>query len=341
MATNTTNTIYHHTDHLTGSSIETDSSGSVLQVQDYLPFGSQRINSQSGEYDNKKKFAGKDYDPETELTYFGARYYDPEIGRFFGWDPIQMDVKMMVEKNELNGYRYAKNNPLKWVDIIGLASALVVYGQGFPEGRGDYGETNDTWKQKAEARVRELQDIDNKRIQNGQDPLYSDGIYAVDGSTFENWNTALTTYKDISVIEYYGHADGDALYIREVSTADGYRYESLYKDDTDKILEAYSDGTSDHYISSLSRGNTTNNLQIHLWACNTTYGVAQSFANHFGSPVLGSYALVNFEGHKPYVKWFRQFPFFDGGFKWIFPGSNNQKRYDPSNNYEKQFQRSY
>ena len=37
---------------------------------------------------NNYKFTGKEQDM-TELYYFGARYYDPEVGRFISPDPLQ------------------------------------------------------------------------------------------------------------------------------------------------------------------------------------------------------------------------------------------------------------
>jgi len=43
---------------------------------DYLPFGEIRKQENSGEYENKYKFTGKERDVESGLDYFEARYYD-------------------------------------------------------------------------------------------------------------------------------------------------------------------------------------------------------------------------------------------------------------------------
>jgi RHS repeat-associated protein len=56
-------------------------------------------------------FTGKKDDPEVNLVYFNARYYDPEIGRFTTVDPI---------KSGVNWYVYCENNPLKYFDPDGL-----------------------------------------------------------------------------------------------------------------------------------------------------------------------------------------------------------------------------
>ena len=44
--------------------------------------------------------------------YFGARWYDPELGRFISQDPA---------KDGLNWYAYCNNNPLKYIDPDGFA----------------------------------------------------------------------------------------------------------------------------------------------------------------------------------------------------------------------------
>ena len=37
-----------------------------------------------------KAFTGREWDSETNLYYYRARYYDPKIGRFLGEDPFGM-----------------------------------------------------------------------------------------------------------------------------------------------------------------------------------------------------------------------------------------------------------
>ena len=58
-----------------------------------------------------RRFTGKEYEGDVKLYYYGARYYDPYIGRFTSRDPAQQG---------LNWYVYANNNPLKFVDPNGL-----------------------------------------------------------------------------------------------------------------------------------------------------------------------------------------------------------------------------
>jgi len=113
--------IYHHTDHLSGSSVETDPTGYVLELQDYYPFGSIRVDDQFMSYRNKKKFTGKELDPENNLYYYGARYYDSDIGRFVSVDPAVLEVsdRHLENPQKLNWYSYVLNNPLKLLDPDG------------------------------------------------------------------------------------------------------------------------------------------------------------------------------------------------------------------------------
>ncbi|MGE5411378.1 MAG: RHS repeat-associated core domain-containing protein [Clostridiales bacterium] len=61
------------------------------------------------------EFTGKERDSDTQLDYFGARYYDSEIGHWMSPDPL---------KDKYPGwspYNYCLDNPLKFVDPDGKA----------------------------------------------------------------------------------------------------------------------------------------------------------------------------------------------------------------------------
>jgi RHS repeat-associated protein len=67
----------------------------------------------------------------TGLYYYGARYYDPIIGRFISADTI---VPSPANPQSLNRYSYCLNNPLKYVDPTGHDSYAM------DEGMNDDGE---------------------------------------------------------------------------------------------------------------------------------------------------------------------------------------------------------
>ncbi|MBI5415119.1 M15 family metallopeptidase [Candidatus Peregrinibacteria bacterium] len=67
-------------------------------------------------YENNYKFNGKELDPETNLYYYGARYYNPKIGQFASQDPWEGDL---TDPQSFNKYSYVRNNPLRYVDPSG------------------------------------------------------------------------------------------------------------------------------------------------------------------------------------------------------------------------------
>jgi RHS repeat-associated protein len=63
-------------------------------------------------------FTGREYDPETGLYYYRARYYSPALGRFLSQDPLGF------ESNDTNPYRYVLNSPLIATDPTGQLEAF-------------------------------------------------------------------------------------------------------------------------------------------------------------------------------------------------------------------------
>lgn len=61
-------------------------------------------------------YTGHLYDPESNLFYFGARYYDPETGRFLTNDPVAGDA---LNPPSLHRYMYAYDSPMTYTDPWG------------------------------------------------------------------------------------------------------------------------------------------------------------------------------------------------------------------------------
>jgi RHS repeat-associated protein len=83
---------------------------------DYTPYGEEIVHETSTDSKTAYGFTGKEYEAETGLSYFGARYYDPKIGRFVSEDPAEGDLN---NPQTFNKYAYALNNPIKMIDPNG------------------------------------------------------------------------------------------------------------------------------------------------------------------------------------------------------------------------------
>ncbi|MFC1699973.1 RHS repeat-associated core domain-containing protein, partial [Candidatus Omnitrophota bacterium] len=67
-------------------------------------------------YNNNYRFTGQLFDSTSNLYYYGARYYDPEIGRFITADPT---IQHPNDPQDFNRYAYCRNNPLRYTDPTG------------------------------------------------------------------------------------------------------------------------------------------------------------------------------------------------------------------------------
>jgi RHS repeat-associated protein len=63
-------------------------------------------------------YTDHEYDPESALTYMGARYYDPAVGRFLERDPVLLGAGP-TEPQSINAYAYSLNRPTVVSDPTG------------------------------------------------------------------------------------------------------------------------------------------------------------------------------------------------------------------------------
>ena len=122
---------FYHSDHLGSSAYITTENGYATQFLAYMPFGetlSEQQNSTS--YYSPFKFSAKEKDPEmrsiredhwkttwteqTGYSYFGARYYSPELSVWLGIDPLADKAPGWTP------YRYGFNNPTRFIDPTGM-----------------------------------------------------------------------------------------------------------------------------------------------------------------------------------------------------------------------------
>jgi RHS repeat-associated protein len=103
-------TYYYHFDALGSVVALTNSSGNTVEVYEYDVFG--RVGATDASHPNRFMFTGREFDRETGLYYYRARYYNPQIGRFLQTDPIGYGDGM-------NWYAYCGNNAVNCNDPLG------------------------------------------------------------------------------------------------------------------------------------------------------------------------------------------------------------------------------
>jgi RHS repeat-associated protein len=119
-------TYYYHPDHLGSTSWVTDQASRVHEHVEYFPFGEvwrQPRHDDDGAPVRAPNylFSAKEFDEETGLGYFGARYYDPRKARWISPDPFREEWGTQPPPILLSLYAYGNHAPLGWRDPTGKA----------------------------------------------------------------------------------------------------------------------------------------------------------------------------------------------------------------------------
>jgi len=96
-----------------------DESDNVVAHYEYSPFGKLTASGGSKADDFRHRFSTKYQDDETNLYYYGFRYFSSELGRWINRDPI-------AEAGGLNLQRFIKNNTTNLFDILGREAAIGI-----------------------------------------------------------------------------------------------------------------------------------------------------------------------------------------------------------------------
>ncbi len=105
------NTYFYHQDGLGSVTDLTDSAGATAKSYSYDAYGN--ILESPGSLDQPYMYTGREFDSESGLYYYRARYYASAIGQFIQPDPIRL-------AGGINLYRYVANNPSNFRDPMGL-----------------------------------------------------------------------------------------------------------------------------------------------------------------------------------------------------------------------------
>ena len=220
--------VYNYTDHLgyvrVSYGINPSGNGQlkIIEENNYYPFGLKHENYNTEKYDYKKsdngylyffinvqkkdyqyKFNGKELQDELGMNIYdyGARNYDPAIGRWMNIDPLAETSR------RFSPYTYALNNPIYFIDPDGMegegfsgggldTSTIAGFSEHLANGGGPLGEskTGDYFSSKGEfmgsdiKKSNKIYIVQNtKAAEAGLEPEYGpmnvpEGFYKKDGS---------------------------------------------------------------------------------------------------------------------------------------------------------------
>ena len=109
--------MYFEKDHLGSVRTVLNVSGTVIETNDYYPFGMRHANATHIlTANNRYKYNGKEEQTVGSLGVldYGARIYDGQIGKWFGIDPLADSYY------SISPYTYCTNNPIRYIDPTGM-----------------------------------------------------------------------------------------------------------------------------------------------------------------------------------------------------------------------------
>jgi RHS repeat-associated protein len=107
---------YYDQDGLGSVTTLSGATGTIGNSYTYDSFGN--LSASTGSSANPFQYTGRDFDPETGLRYYRARYYSADTGRFLSEDTIRFDGG-----NDF--YPYVNNSPTNFVDPLGMQAGMA------------------------------------------------------------------------------------------------------------------------------------------------------------------------------------------------------------------------
>ena len=265
-----------HADGLGSVSVLTDESGEPVQTYAYAAFGG--IRSRTGTDLNRVTFTAREaLGDSLGFYYYRNRILDPSTGSFTSEDPLGFI-------DRANRYVYCANNPVNFVDPLGLATYLYLIGQ-------------DSANLPLDKAAQHL----SGQLKLGPD----DSVVIQHISGFTDFNNALKANKDIARITYLGHGGPGILFLGLGTDPDT---NITGKGGKHSIGDTSFESCS---VDDLDKSNVRKDAEIYLYSCFSgmpgwDYGsIARSFGQHFGVKSYGGHFGTKFkENGQPYTPLF-------------------------------------
>jgi RHS repeat-associated protein len=126
---------YYEQDALSSVTSLSNSAGALANTYTFDSLGN--ITNSTGTLRNPFQYTGREFDSETGVYYYRARYYDPTIGRFLSEDPIR-------QAGSADFYVYVTNRPTNAIDPTGKTIWLCTR-TGFQHGNSGIGNHSYLW----------------------------------------------------------------------------------------------------------------------------------------------------------------------------------------------------
>ena len=228
---------YYEQDGIGSVTSLTDSTGTTAGSYEYDSFGD--LKTTTGTLSSPLQYTAREYDAETGIYFYRARYYDPLTGRFSGEDPMGFGAGV-------NFYKYVQNNPINLSDPLGLLH-LLIWNQTGSAGKGNWGHvaillddgTYISWWPGAP-----------------DDPNNPNTVYE-DGGLHWARNARLPGYADDVAGE--GHGPDEDIYINSLDEEAMKKWWNEFQ--KNKTWDSYHRNCSNAAMQALQAGGASNNLK--------------------------------------------------------------------------------
>jgi RHS repeat-associated protein len=116
-------TYFSHKDWLGSERVRSDVNGNVAGTCTSFPYGDNYVCA--GTDPSPIKYAGMEYDSESQLNHTLFRYYNPRLGLWMTPDPAGLGASSLSDPQSLNRYAYVTNGPSNLIDPTGLTKQKV------------------------------------------------------------------------------------------------------------------------------------------------------------------------------------------------------------------------